>query len=83
VKPIAKRKQALDIERLFGERIASGQHTLAQHDKEEQPEALNEMLARDVGPPGFARLADHAAEAASPGLPGGSSPAWPTPDWRL
>jgi hypothetical protein len=32
---------------------------------------------------GFARLADHAAEAGEPALPGGFSPAWPTLSWRL
>ena len=43
--------QALELERLADKSVARGQHRLAQGDDEEQPEALDEMPARDLGVP--------------------------------
>ena len=44
-----QREQALELERLVGERAAHREHGLAQGDDEEQPEALDEVPAGDLG----------------------------------
>src|SRR5215216_7495147 len=46
-----QREEALELERLVGERVARRQHGLAECDDEEQPEALDEMPGRDLGVP--------------------------------
>jgi hypothetical protein len=46
-----QRKQPLELERFAGEPVAHREHGLAERDDEEQPEALDEMPARDLRVP--------------------------------